>query len=347
MKKVTILFLLTLCLASAHAQVPSDCTVPSQLSLTYERDIKNMAIRRMYEVQHADTSFIAIPATQFDSVAEGLAAILNAVSIPQRDSIFNMYCVHDNSTSMQTYHGLLVQVDTTFAWTQAWQNLISFTGDPLMDALVQNYHLAVAQFYNWSFGNYALLHTDSLWNIYALIDSLESIAGVIYAEPDAVFGAAGKILYSVSGSGRYYDFYFEFNDCFDGCDNYRDWKYKVNPDCSVEYLGFEDWGVFGISPLPAPLNCNVFTSVIENSSLVNCRIFPNPSNDKLTISWNKSLNRPHDVVLFDMGGREVKRILNIHSAELKMDISRLPAASYVLKLYEDEKVISSGKIMKE
>src|ERR1043165_5412263 len=113
MKKIILLFVL-LC-NMVHAQIPSDCTVPQLLSNIFERDIKNMAIRRMFEVQSADTAFVNIPQVWIDTVAEGLAAILNAASIPQRDSIFNMYCVHDNTTPMEVYNGILVHVDTSFS----------------------------------------------------------------------------------------------------------------------------------------------------------------------------------------------------------------------------------------
>jgi hypothetical protein len=347
MKKIYIFILLSFCLAPTFAQVPSDCTIPQILSGVYERDIKNMVIRRMYENQHADTSLIAIPQNELDTVEEGLAAIFNATSIPQRDSIFNLYCVHDNTTMMQVYNGLLVQVDTSYAWTDAWQNLVSITGNPTVDSLLVNYDIIINQFYNFSFGNYALLHTDSLWNTYALIDSLETIPGIIYAEPDAIIGGAGKIIFSRVGNARYYDFYFEFNDCFDGCDNYRDWKYKVNPDCSVEYLGYEDWGAFGIQPLPAPLNCNVFVAVQEKNNEINFQISPNPANDMVIINWNNEFKKKVDLVLYNIQGTEVKRVMNAGNKEIKIDISRLPAGTYVLNLYEKNQVIATGKIIRE
>jgi len=345
MKKILLPFVLVCNIL--HAQVPSDCTVPQMLSNVYERDIKNMAVRRMFEVQSADTAFVNIPQAWIDTVAEGLAAILNATSIPQRDSIFNLYCVHDHTTLMEIYNGILVQVDTSFSWTQAWQNLVAVTGNPAVDALVMNYDLTIAQFYNWSFGNFALIHTDSLWNIYALMDSLEMVGGILYAEPDAIIGAAGKIIFNQAGGERYYDFYFEFNDCFDGCDNYRDWKYKVNADCSVEYLGFEDWGAFGISPLPVPSDCNIFTSVTENTNELKFRVFPTPSGDVVTIRWNKEFTNPVDFILFDVSGREVKRTGNIIGTEFKIDISELPSSSYVFKIYQKGVAISSGKINKQ
>jgi hypothetical protein len=59
-------------------------------------------------------------------------------------------------------------------------------------------------------------------------------------------------------------FYFEWSDCFDGCDNYRVWHFKVVFKIAAwTYLGFDDWGFFGVLlPLPAPLNCNISTGQV-------------------------------------------------------------------------------------
>lgn len=287
MKKILFLLLLLDVFESVKAQVPSSCNVPPQLYQAYERDIKNMVVRRMYELQHPDTALIPISQNWQDTIVDGMAAIANS-GIVEADSVFNLYCVHDNTSPMSIYNGFLVNVDTSFSWTSAWQNLTALTGNTVIDGLVTSYGLQVTQFYNFSFGNFALVYTDSLLNMYALMDSLETVPGVIYAEPDAIIGSAGKIVYAKAGSERYYDFYFEFNDCFDGCDNYHVWHFKVNDNCSVEYLGFDDWGVFGISPLPPPTNCNILSSV---NNMVNTRkgvhMFPNPSNGTFNISLDK------------------------------------------------------------
>jgi hypothetical protein len=279
--KKTLLFIFMVANA-ASAQVSSSCISPPLLISEYNKDIVQLATNRMVQIQSPDTAFVRVPQADYDSVAGGLAAILNATSIPESDSVFNLYCVHNQNGFPYAYAGFLVQVDTNYSWTDAWQSMTSLTGDAYIDNIMTSYSLSVVNFYNWSFGNYAELVTDSAWNILALIDTLELAAGVIMAEPNSLIGTAGMIEYDVAGTDRYYNFYFQFNDCFDGCDNYHEWSFRVDSNCAVEYLGFTDWGAFGNEPLPAPLNCNIFTR-IEAAAGNDFELYPNPVSDKFTV----------------------------------------------------------------
>jgi hypothetical protein len=346
MKKNLLLFFLT-CTISLNAQVTSSCSVPPALWTHYELDIKNLTLGRMYQLQTPDTAFIHIPQAWTDTVAQGLAAILNASSIPEVDSVFNLYCVHDVNDWYVAGNSIMVRVDLNYPWTQAWQNLSSMTGNPFIDTMMVHYDLQVTYFYNWAIGDYAILETDSIWNIYALMDSLETEPGVISSELNSMIGGAGHIAYSKIGVDRYYEFYFEFNDCFDGCDNYHNWRFRVGPDCSVEYLGFVDWGFFSIQPLPPPLNCNAFVSVKENSSEGSFTVYPNPASATATVIMkNKAGNRVL-ITLFNAEGKEVKTISEITRDEIKIDMSDLSQGLYIFRIYQDGQPIGSGKISKE
>lgn len=346
MKKIVILLLFVSALTMSHAQTPSSCLSTQLLSHEYELDIKNLVLRRMLQLQNPDTVLVNIPQTWQDTISEGIAAIFNAVTIAERDTVFNLYCVHDNTTPQQVYQSMLISVDTSYAWTDAWQNLTSLTGNPNIDAMVTKYDLQVDQFYNWSFGNYAELSTDSLWNIYALMDSLEKEPGVIYAEANSIIGSAGKITYDKVGSERFYNFYFEFNDCFDGCDNYRMWQFKVNADCSVEYLGFIDWGVFGISPLPFPVNCNTFTSINEHvSDKLEYVVYPNPVSSTLIISAANAVTN-NFANIYDVTGRLLLNTKRFFGTE-KIDLANLPDGLYFLKIINEDTKTSVYKIIKQ
>lgn len=285
-KTIVFLFLMIPVFNIGFAQVASSCVVPPLLKMEYKRDVAQLASYRLDQQQSPDNNLVQIPHTYTDSIFEGLAAIFNATTIPERDSVFNLYCVHNLNpfVGYGGYSGFIVKVDTNYAWTQAWQNLNTLTGDPVMDTILTKYHLTISNFYFWTIGNYAELSVDSSWNTYALIDSINLVPGVLMTELNSWVGTAGKISYDKVGNSKYYNFYFEYADCFDGCDAYRNWKFKVNSDCSVEYLGFENWcfwdqfGTLGLCPFPAPINCNTFTPIEEideaNESVI---IFPNPS----------------------------------------------------------------------
>jgi hypothetical protein len=343
MKKTLLLLVLVSTFNATQAQVPSSCTIPQLLANEYKRDIVQLATKRLFDLQSPDTNLVRIPQIHIDSISEGLAAIFNATSIPERDSVFNLYCVHNKNGWPGDYAGFLVQVDTSYSWTNAWQNLITTTGDPLMDTILTRYNLTITNFYNWTFGNYALLSTDSSWNSFALIDSFLMVTGVLAAEQNSLIGVAGKISYSKIGNIRYYDFDFEFQDCFDGCDAYKRWTFKVNPDCSVEYLGFVDWCFWGVGqcPIPAPINCNTLTSVIENNlEKVNCIIFPNPTNGKFQFEVNGlEFGKNSTLEIYNLQGEIIYQSA-ITNPKSEIDLSNHTNGIYFVKIYDGQTILT-------
>ncbi|MBK9637558.1 MAG: T9SS type A sorting domain-containing protein [Bacteroidetes bacterium] len=341
MKKCFILILFISIFNSSQAQIQSSCVSPPLLTTEYKRDIAQLASSRLFLLQSPDTIFVKIPQAYIDTISEGLAAIFNATSIPERDSVFNLYCVHNLNPfdGFGAYAGFLIKVDTNYSWTNAWQNLITITGDPLMDTLTTKYNLKISQFYNWTIGNYAELSVDSSWNIFALMDSLEMVPGVITVEQNSYVGVAGKISYNTNGNSRYYDFYFEYADCFDGCDAYRKWMFKVNPDCSVEYLGIDNWcywdqfGTPGQCPFPAPLNCNTFTPVKEIVGQdANILISPNPTNGKFQIEISGiDLVNPSNLEIYNMQGELIFKT-SISSLKSYLDLGSPAKGIYLVKI---------------
>lgn len=344
MRKIVIFFLFTLLIRQGFSQiVPSSCEPPVLLETSYDADISNMALRRMYEVQSPDTSLIAIPQTWKDTILEGMAAILNAVSIPERDSVFNLYCVHDLAPhNLFIYNQLIVFVDTSYAWTQAWQNMQTLTGNPAIDNLLVQYQYQIVQFSHFSFGSMALLESSSLWNIYALIDQIEQVQGVLFAEPNALIGTAGRIDYVKQGTQRFYNFEFQWNDCFDGCDNSHTWKFSVLEDCSVEFLGTEDWGFFGIEPLPAPANCNLFSGLSPSPFIPPViQISPNPACNYITLGPESV--QIEKLQLFNPFGALV---LEKNASEIRyLDVSAFNCGLYTLKIYTSGHHTSVHKLL--
>ena len=121
------ILLLTLLSLPLFAQTPSDCSLSPQLLNAYEWDIANMAIRNMQQNNSPSLSLVTIPQTEKDLIEKGLAAVLNS-GLPEADSVFNLYCVHDRTSYVMTWQSMMVWVDTSVAWTAAWQNLTTLTG---------------------------------------------------------------------------------------------------------------------------------------------------------------------------------------------------------------------------
>ena len=325
MKKIFTAAFLLFTLSSQAQIIPSDCSVPSVLIENYDWDIKGLAVDRMNATNHPDKNNVIIPQIIQDSIAQGLAAILNADVLPERDSIFNLYCVHNGAFSPITT-GIIVGVDESYNWTTHWQNLETTTGDTLMDYITQRYQLTIS-----SYSSFALLETPKLWNTAALCDSIKLVAGVNYAEPNYFIGGAGKINYSVQPNGvKRYKFSFEWSDCFDGCDNRHSWFYSVYDDCSVEFTGVEDFGFFGIQPLPNPVNCNIISGTETlQPSLHPIQIFPNPTSEYFSIQ-NLPNSELNNMSILNTAGQLI-RTEWVNSTS-KIDISKLTKGVYFIKI---------------
>ena len=167
------------------------------------------------------------------------------------------------------------------------------------------------------------------------MDSIELEPAVSLAEANATIGLAGKITYSEVNSVRYYNFRFEFSDCFDGCDNYREWQFAVNPDCSVNYLGFTEFGFFGVQPLPAPSNCNLFTTVQENME-AQLRVYPNPvRGSQVSVHFQSQQAGPVQLQLFDSRASRVwqtERTALRGSQVWTFPVNGLPPGVYLLRV---------------
>ncbi len=90
-------------------------------------------------------------------------------------------------------------------------------------------------------------------------------------------------------------------------------------------------------PKGSQLTMKQFSTVIE--------IHPNPTSDFINISTNpESANYQHEVVIIDMGGKEILRTL-INKSNNHVDLSSLRNGSYVLKVVGSS--ASPTKIIKQ
>ncbi len=282
--------------APSHAQVSSSCVVPPYLSGAYERDVKSMAVRRMRQVQSPDSALIDIPTAWLDTIWSGLAAIYNTTStggygpIAESDSAFSLYCVHDLSALGGIVHeALLIRLDLNEAWTVNWTLLNPISGNQYIDSLVSLYGITIESFLDLGPGwQYVSIHIPVWINSWALGEALMLEPGVMAADPECCIGDAGRIFYDRNGSGSQFIFQFEWQDCQDGCDNARAWKFNVSDACEVVYDGFEWYYALGVfTPLPSPIGCVSTVGLVEDHPGSAFGVFPNPASGSARISgWS-------------------------------------------------------------
>jgi hypothetical protein len=327
---------------SMYAQaVPSSCTVPAVLEVAYERDIANLSLQAIHEAHSPDSLLTHIPAVWTNMVKEELAAIFNVSGIPERDSVFDILCIHDNTGPYQSYKGYKLQVDTSRAWTNAWQNHITMTGNLSMDRLLTRHHLQIGGFYHILSLSFALLVADSFWNMPPLLDSLDNVSGVLWAEPNSIAGIGGRIIRTTVGNDRLYDFYYQWGDCPAGCINYRVWHFKLSPNCMVEYLGFDTNGpsiAVGMGP-----NCNITTRIDDPREEGAFTLFPNPTTGKVYLEVEEGIEFPTTAVLYDITGRKLQTTASF-TTFAEMNLEHYPPGLYTVTIFHEGQVVAVKRL---
>lgn len=266
--------------AISFAQIQSDCKTRSELEYFYKKDVADLAINRLFAINSADTNKIEIPQIYMDSIWNGLSAIFNAFSIPERDSIFDIYCIHNYSHhTKMLLPQIYIVLDTSVHWTSNWLNGEIVTGYAELDEFISNYKYSIYSI-SPTYSSVAL-YSDSIINSFAVGDSLIAFVGIHSAEPYHTTVDGDKIQYFVEGNNQYFNFSLAWGDCMSGCIYNRTWNFKVHySQCTVEYMGVDPNAT---ENLPIPGYCNI-TSIKDHDHILNdISIFPNPTKDKVLV----------------------------------------------------------------
>jgi len=322
MKKLIMFFMALISVQFLNAQIPSSCDVSPILQNYYDPDVKHLALTRIYDQQSPAMDSIIIPQNYQDTIWEAMAAIFNLTDFPAKDSIFDMYCIHQYG-SLYLFYNIGVKLEPTCTWSQNWHNLITTTGVPALDTLLSTYGFTVTEYLEAI--DVVILTTNQSINVRPVCDSIETFSGVIYAHPDSYIGDGDKINYSKTGTNRFLDFVIGYGDCMSGCTGSLTFKFQVYEDCSVQYFGSIFHPASGYS-FPPPVNCNITMGLENVKNNAGFRIFPNPVDNILNIQTYKTAIINFSVI--NSLGRIVKTGQILKEAAIKMD--NLPAGIYFL-----------------
>jgi len=286
--KQLLIFLISIgFVATTFSQIQSSCEKPWVLQNSYNYDVANMVVKHLYDIKSPDTSQIIIPQEYFDTVWNGLSAIFNATSIPERDSVFDIFCIHQflefGSPYVKAVH---LSIDTSFQWTQNWLNGDTHTGYEELDSFLERYGYWIDGTDFHMGETRAVLLNEQMVNPRAVADSLETFEGILWAVPDLFSSPGNEINFSKDGNKLFYSFVLAWGDCMAGCAYKHRWNFKVDhTDCSVEYLGLitNKKGDF-----PNPINCNISSSIKVNYENKIIRSYPNPAKNKITFEYRLS-----------------------------------------------------------
>lgn len=334
------LILLTFITSTGFSQIQSNCEVPQNLQTAYATDVANLTVKRLYQNDSPDTCFITIPQIHQDSIWEGLATIFNASSVPGRDSIFDIFCIHQENQNIKLRKDILVYTDSSSQWTEYWQNLEILTGDSELDNLLSYYGFSIESYtdisYSDSYDGRVKFITEQDINTIAFCDSLETFEGIHHASPNSSYLEGNDIDYNVIEGVKYFDFRlincgFDWGTCY-----YYTWKYEVHQDCYVDFAGI----IAETYELPDPQNCNI-TTHSDNNYSNSINIYPNPTKGEVSISINDKEIHNFSLEVSDIHGKIILK-KEIQTNNLRLD---LPNGLYFLKLTDKENVYTKKLII--
>jgi len=131
---------------------------------------------------------------------------------------------------------------------------------------------------------------------------------------------------------------------------YVNWNYFIG-NTYQEEIDYLKWWFQSRSEwmdINLPGNCWNFSVPEYESGKANVNIFPNPFNSSATFSFTYSENFEKTLIIYDVIGKEVKRII-IPKAENSTTINRneMNAGMYFYQLMDNHKTIATGKLIME
>lgn len=202
--------------------------------LAYEEDAVRLALRHLEATGSAAIADVNPPAGLVASLYNALVRVESS-SHPARDTVTEVYGIH--TFPSPATREVMVRVDPAYEWTAAWKELRAVTGNPAVDRLVADHALGVANYYEWSIGDVAVLRSASPLNAAALAARFEPVEGVVWAEPNGAGGDGNDIRARPHADGWRLDYSIGFGDCPAGCIGRRTWSFAVAGNGAVRFLG--------------------------------------------------------------------------------------------------------------
>lgn len=219
-----------------NPSVSSDCEFDRTNGVynAYLNDAEQLVLRRILDEQLPEKDDIELPQADVDRVLEALAAVYNAAdNLEAADDVVDIYSIH--TFPSRSLNGLILGIDSTYAWTQEWMAGNTLTGNPDIDNLINTYNISLANV--GIFGNWAVLQSANSLNTVALSNAFAMIDGVNFAQPDGFAGDGNDIEMLEYGAEIRLQYSRGWGDCPSGCISRHYWEFRIDEDCEVEFLG--------------------------------------------------------------------------------------------------------------
>jgi hypothetical protein len=217
----------------AQNQQAQDAQVPDIVKHQYREDATELALRLLVQEGETSEDSVELPADLIQTLYNALIQVYQATNEPARNAVVNTYNIH--AVPRVNTRELLVGVDSTKAWTQAWRKGKRLTGNAEIDALMEQFDLDLKQYLSVS--NIAVLRTGRSLNTPAIAKLFNGIQGVRYANVNGALTDGGDIQAELKGNYWQLKYSIGFGDCMAGCSDRTTWTFNVYPDRGVQFAG--------------------------------------------------------------------------------------------------------------
>ena len=225
------------------------CPIADSLRASYAEDIERLAVQRLYDVGSPDTAEVELPLELLDTLYGALAAVY-ALDLPERDSIFELYCLGNSGgfgTAGWVQYGdaITFWADPEVSWVERLRENEVPTGNTTVDSLLEGFGLRPDTTVTLSDG-YVVLRTASPLHLGPIKRTLAEVDGVVNVEETFYYGDGNFYSFEVDEGESLLRFALRWGDCPSGCTDQRTWTFAVDSGCTARFVGAEfndpvDW----------------------------------------------------------------------------------------------------------
>lgn len=321
---ITILILLSI--SAFGSDEAYNCSGSESTKQLYKDDAYQLAVERIEETNSNYIDSALIPKQVSDTLLNALIAVYNS-TFPQRDTIIDVYNIH--AFQEVDLKSIRLVADSTLPWVAELSNYKLNTGNRTIDSIITTFNLKVTNAWPYYGSNYSItLTSEKNINTKALTKNLDTIQGIASIRTDGHAGDGGRIDYLIYPDSINLIYSYGWGDCPSGCMSRHYWKFKVLPNCEVEFISSHG------DIIPAT---SIYNVMISTKTL-----YPNPCRDFITLPLNIDIAT---FKIYNSLGVEV------HSESItnktSIDISNLKSGLYYISIIDNDKTISQYQFIKE
>lgn len=196
-------------------------------------------------------------------------------------------------------------------------------------------------------------HTRNLQTSYGC-DSIVTLTLTVHPKPILPAAISGPSMISTAGTYSYSVLNAEYTDSYEwslnnpnwtlnaGSNNFATINITTNSSAVLTVIGINECGISA----PLTLNIESTISIDEIDAMDGINIYPNPTTNFVNIR-NENYQNPISLIeIYDLNGKLVDRVVDI-SETTQLNFYSYSKGTYIIKLFNQENVIGTAKIIKQ